>query len=65
MRVQVLDVVKTDKGFNVATVRQGSMVGTCLTAPDVVEPGEYEMKGTVQVRQGRFVSLLRVEKLAA
>lgn len=62
MKVEVLHVKETGKGFNVAHVRAGNLFGDCLTAPDVVEPGEYWLKGTLQVREGRLVSLIRVER---
>lgn len=62
MKVQVLDVKKTDKGFNVAYVKAGRLRGTCLASPDVQEPGEYVMRVQLVEKEGRICAMNRIEK---
>jgi len=62
MRVQVLRVRVTDKGFNVAHCQCGNLFGEVLASAEVTEPGEYELKSTLREKEGRIVPLIRVEK---
>lgn len=61
MKVDVLQVRRSPKGLNVAHVKCGQLFGDVLATDDVTEPGEYEMKVTLRVVQGRLVPLIRVE----
>ncbi len=63
MRVEVLNVRQSGKSFNVAHVLLHGRVGSCLAAPDVVVPGEYELKSTLRLNAGRWESLIRVERI--
>ena len=62
MKVQVLKVTPTAKGYNVVHVQCGNLFGDCIAAPEVETLGEYWLKSTLQVKQGRLVPLIRVEK---
>lgn len=62
MKVQVVRVWNTDKDFRVALCRHGHMYGSVLASLDVDQPGEYELKTTLQEQDGRLVALLKVEK---
>lgn len=65
MKVRVLKVTTTDKNYNVVHVQCGNMYGDCLATQDVTEPGEYELRSSLQVKQGRLVPMIRVEPLQA
>lgn len=62
MKVQVLDVKTTDKGFNVAYVKAGNLRGTVLASPEVKEPGDYVMRVQLVEKEGRIQAMNRVEK---
>lgn len=61
MKVKVLGVKETGKGFNVVHVQLGNLFGDCLATVDVVSPGDYELRSTILVREGRLVPKIRVE----
>lgn len=63
MKVQVLAVSKNKGGFNVAHICCNGMYGDCLATEDVTGPGEYWLKSTLTVKEGRFNPLVRVEKM--
>lgn len=63
MKVKVLRVQLTGKGYNVAHVQCGNLYGNVLAAQDVTEPGEYELKSTLQEKAGRIIPLIRVERV--
>ena len=61
MRVQVLQVRRQNKVL-VAHIQCGQLFGDVLATEDVTGPGEYELKSTVVVKDGRIVPRIRVEK---
>ena len=63
MKVTVLQVRQIPKGMAVAHIQCGQLFGDCLATPDVTGPGEYDLKSTLVVKEGRLTALLRVEKL--
>jgi hypothetical protein len=62
MKVQVMKVVQTGKGWNLAYCQCGQLYGTIVSSAEVVEPGEYELRSTLREREGRIVPMIRVEK---
>ncbi len=62
MKVQVLQVRKTTKGRTVVHIQCGDLFGDCVATSDVTEPGEYELRTTLRVVDGRLIPLIRVEK---
>lgn len=62
MKVQVLKVTQTGKGWNLAYVQCGQLFGTVMASADVVEPGEYELRSSLREKAGRIVPLIRVER---
>lgn len=62
MQVKVLNVRRDSKGNAIAHVQIGSMFGDVLATDEVTEPGEYFLKSTLRVRDGRIIPLIRVEK---
>lgn len=65
MKVRVLKVTPTDKSYNVVHVQCGNLYGDCLATQDVTEPGEYDLRSSLQVKQGRLVPMIRVEPMQA
>lgn len=61
MKVKVLGVRETGKGFNVVHVQLGNLFGDCLAVQEVTTPGEYELRSTIYVENGRLVPKIRVE----
>jgi hypothetical protein len=62
MKVQVLKVASTGKGWNIAYIQCGQLIGTCIANADVSDPGEYELRSTLREKDGRIVPMIRVEK---
>ena len=62
MKVKVLGVKETGKGFNVAHIQLGSLFDNYLAVPEITQPGEYELRSTILVENGRLVPKIRVEK---
>lgn len=62
MKATVLKVTVTGKHYNIAYVRCGQLFGTVVAAQDVTEPGEYELRSSLQEKAGRLIPLIRVEK---
>ena len=62
MKVQVLKVTPTSKGFHIVHVQCGNLFGNCIASPDVTEPGEYFLKSSLHEKEGRLVPMIRVEK---
>jgi len=63
MKVQVLQVRFTPKGSRIAHIQAGQHFADCLATDDVTGPGEYWLKNTLRVQQGRLVCLVRVEQM--
>lgn len=63
MKVHVLKVTTTGKGYNIVHMQCGQLFGDCLATDDVSEPGEYELRSSLQVKNGRLVPKIRVEKI--
>lgn len=61
MKVTVLQVRKNASGLTVAHIQCGQLFGDCLATDDVTGPGEYDLKSTLRVVDGRIVPLVRVE----
>jgi hypothetical protein len=62
MKVNVLAFRRNERGYNVAHVKIGDKFGDCLAAPDLTEPGEYELRSVIHFVSGRLVPKIRVEK---
>jgi hypothetical protein len=62
MKVQVMKVTQTGKGWNLAYVQCSGLIGTVIASSDVVEPGEYELRSSLQEKAGRIVPMIRIEK---
>ena len=62
MKVKVLDIKETGKGFNIAHVQLGNLSGDCLAVLEITQPGEYELRSTILIENGRLVPKIRVEK---
>ena len=62
MKVQVLKVTPTGKGYNVVHIQCGHHFGDCLASEEVTEPGEFELRSSLQVKEGRLIPKIRVER---
>lgn len=62
MKVKVLGIKETGKGFNIAHVQLGNLFGDCLAVLEITQPGEYELRSTILVENGRLVPKIRVEQ---
>ncbi len=62
MQVKVLQTRRTAKGLNIAHIQCGQLFGDVLATDDVTCPGEYVLKSTLRLKEGRIVPLIRVEK---
>jgi hypothetical protein len=62
MKVQVFKVKETGKGYNLVYCQCGNLYGTVVSSPDVVDPGEYELRSSLREKDGRIIPLIRVEK---
>ena len=47
MKVKVLGIKETGKGFNIAHVQLGNLFGDCLAVLEITQPGEYELRSTI------------------
>lgn len=65
MKIHVFKVTQTGRGFNLAYCQCGNLFGTVVASSDVVEPGDYELRSTLQEKAGRIIPLIRVEPLPA
>ena len=62
MKVKVLGIKETGKSFNIAHVQLGNLFGDCLAVQEITQPGEYELRSTILVENGRLVPKIRVEQ---
>lgn len=62
MKVKVLGIKETGKGYNIAHVQLGNLFGDCLAVPEITQPGEYELRSAIHVENGRLIPKIRVEQ---
>lgn len=61
-QINILQIRKSPKGYPIGYGQVGEMYGEVWLAPDVTEPGTYELKSRLVTKDGRFVVQLRAEK---
>ena len=47
MKVKVLGIKETGKGFNIAHVQLGNLFGDCLAVLEITQPNEYELRSII------------------
>lgn len=62
MKVRVLKVTPTGKGWNLAYIQCGQLFGTVVAAIDVDQPGDYILRSTLREKDGRIEPRIRVER---
>lgn len=60
-QINILQIRKSPKGYPIGYGQIGDMYGEVWLSPEVTQPGIYELKSRLVVKDGRFVAQLRAE----
>ncbi|MDR2838395.1 MAG: hypothetical protein LBV49_07525 [Azonexus sp.] len=61
MKITILTIRKSPKGFPIGYGHIGSQYGEVWLGPGIDKPGDYELKSRLVVKEGRFTAQLRAE----
>jgi hypothetical protein len=61
MKITILNIRKSPKGYPIGYGQVGDKYGEVWLGPGITEPGEYELRSRLVVKEGRFTVQLRAE----
>lgn len=62
MKINILNIRKSPRGFPIGYGQVGDKFGEVWCSNEITQPGEYELKIRLVVKEGRFTVQLRAEK---